>query len=1374
MFYKTIKFNVILITVCILVCPRHTAASAENEPYKQAGALISLADKQWFDHHSTVRIYVSPHYPPFEFQENNSYKGIAVDYLHEVSRRLDIQFQIVSGLDFAQAMEDIKTGSSVDMVLMATPTPERKKNILFTRSYLSFPLVIFTRKDADFISGLRDLSGNIIVVEKGHHIAGWLRRDIPNVRILEVSDTAMALEDLSVGKANAYVGNLAVGSFLIDKKGLTNIKIAAPTQYATDDLSMAVRKDWPELATAINKAFDSMTEDENRAIRQRWLAVRYEYGISVKDITMWVALIAGLSAMIILVIRLVFKHRAEAGLRSEVALRQASEQKVRALLDKTFELIGMLTPEGTIIEINRTALEFAGITRESVVGKPLWETPWWSYSADVMTQLRQAIQAAASGSIMRFQTAHPARDGEMHPVDFSLNPVLDERNNVQYLVAEGYDITARKEDAETIHRLNAELSATLQAIPDLLFELDQNGTYINIWARDQSLLASQKELLLGHTITEMLAPDAAETVMASIIEADQRGSSFGKVIRIDLPGGARWFELSTSKKAIPDQRSGRFIMLSRDISERKQAEEALRISEEKFRKVFLTSADSININRLEDGRYVSINQGFTAMTGYTEDEVIGKTSLELNIWVDPADRQKLVEGLRKHGEVRNYETRFLAKNGRIIVGLMSATIIEIDLVQYNVNITRDITLSKSHEAEIERLNRLYAVLSHVNQTVVRVLSREELFRKVCSILVEFGGLKMAWIGRHDPATHKVTVVAQHGDSTGYLNDICVYADDRPEGCGPTGTALKDGMPFISNDFHNDPRTLPWRKAAALTSWHAAAGFPIHFGNEVCYALTVYAQEKNFFGDREVSLLDEVASTVSFGLDTLENEAKRMENEKRYRMLFESMTTGFALHEVICDKRGMPFDYRFLEVNPAFEKQTGLKASDIIGKTVLEVLPGIERSWIEVYGKVAQSGESASFKNFSAELERHFDIMAYCPQPGRFAAIITDITEKQKLEEQLRQTQKLESVGTLAGGIAHDFNNLLQGAFGYISLAKMTGHDREKSLAALEEAEKALHMSVKLTNQLLTFSKGGRPVKKIISLLPVIENAARFALSGSRTDFRVAANDGLWQVNADDGQISQVIQNIVLNADQAMPGGGRIEITVRNAQAPSQELAKGLDKGKYVQIAIQDTGIGISKQNLGKIFDPYFTTKETGSGLGLATSYSIIKNHNGVIDVKSEVGKGTVFIIYLPAAAVAKRTEKAISAAVTPVRMGRVLVMDDEPVILDVAGKLIRALGHGAAFASQGKEAIEKYLEAKESGQPFDIVILDLTIRGGMGGTETLKKLLEIDSHVKAIVSSGYSNDAAVARHQVHGFKAFLKKPYNIEDLRETLNRLLIS
>ncbi|MBA4373369.1 MAG: hypothetical protein C0402_10990 [Thermodesulfovibrio sp.] len=385
--------------------------------------------------------------------------------------------------------------------------------------------------------------------------------------------------------------------------------------------------------------------------------------------------------------------------------------------------------------------------------------------------------------------------------------------------------------------------------------------------------------------------------------------------------------------------------------------------------------------------------------------------------------------------------------------------------------------------------------------------------------------------------------------------------------------------------------------------------------------------------------------------------------------------------------------------------------------------------------------------------------------------IRDITDRLKMEEQARQTQKMESIGTLAGGIAHDFNNLLQGIFGYLSMARISIRDQDKTMDMIGQAEKALHLSVNLSSQLLTFSKGGRPVKRLISLAPLLDNAVKFALSGSPCAYRMSIEEELWPVLADEGQISQVVQNLALNADQAMPQGGTIEIRARNIEAPQQGLPSLLNKGTYVAVAVQDTGSGISEENLPKIFDPYFTTKEKGSGLGLATSYSIIKNHEGLIDLKSEQGKGTTFTIYIPAVDTCLPEQK-IPEVIVESRSAKILVMDDELLVRNVAGELLQVLGHQVTTAERGEEAIELYKKAKTSGSPFEAIILDLTIRGGMGGTETLKNIIDYDPAVKAIVSSGYSDDTTRADYREQGFIASLSKPYSVEALKEVLHAIL--
>jgi CheY-like chemotaxis protein len=359
---------------------------------------------------------------------------------------------------------------------------------------------------------------------------------------------------------------------------------------------------------------------------------------------------------------------------------------------------------------------------------------------------------------------------------------------------------------------------------------------------------------------------------------------------------------------------------------------------------------------------------------------------------------------------------------------------------------------------------------------------------------------------------------------------------------------------------------------------------------------------------------------------------------------------------------------------------------------------------------------------------------------------------------------------LAGGIAHDFNNSLTVILGNIGLAMLDGKKEPKVQDRLAKAEQACLRAQALSQQLLIFARGGAPIKKIVSIANLLKESAILTLSGSKSRYEVSIPDDLWLVEADTAQISQVISNLLINADQAMPEGGIIKITTENISVKAKSNLP-ISKGKYVKFAIADQGIGISPKYLDKVFDPYFSTKQKGSGLGLATAYSIIKNHSGHIQVESQLGVGTTFYIYLPAAD--KRVPADESETVKPTMgQGKVLVMDDEEMVREVLGGMLSRLGYEVDFASDGSQTIEKFVKAKETIQPFAAVILDLTIPGGMGGKEAIKELLKIDPQVKAIVSSGYSDDPIMADFQKYGFAGVIAKPYKVAELGKVLNKVL--
>ncbi len=379
----------------------------------------------------------------------------------------------------------------------------------------------------------------------------------------------------------------------------------------------------------------------------------------------------------------------------------------------------------------------------------------------------------------------------------------------------------------------------------------------------------------------------------------------------------------------------------------------------------------------------------------------------------------------------------------------------------------------------------------------------------------------------------------------------------------------------------------------------------------------------------------------------------------------------------------------------------------------------------------------------------------------------DITDRKRQEEEHLTMSKLEALGVMAGGIAHDFNNALTAILGNVGLAALISPSAE-GRERLTAAEQGCMQAKALANQLLTFAKGGAPIKKVCSPVDIVQETARLALSGSKSRCEFQVPGDLWMVEVDRSQMGQVISNLLINADQAMPLGGIITIGMENVKLTDQTAP--LPEGKYVRLTIADQGVGIPPEYLGKIFDPYFTTKYQGSGLGLTTVYSIIKQHGGYIAVDSHLGEGTTFQIYLPAA---EAPPELYTDEVPLLREnGRILVMDDEPAVREVAQRLLATMGYEVEGAADGEETIRRYLTAREAGRPFDAVILDLTIPGGLGGQETLERLRALDPDINAIVSSGYADAPIMADFHKYGFRGVAVKPYKIKDLTKVLHDAL--
>ncbi len=559
----------------------------------------------------------------------------------------------------------------------------------------------------------------------------------------------------------------------------------------------------------------------------------------------------------------------------------------------------------------------------------------------------------------------------------------------------------------------------------------------------------------------------------------------------------------------------------------------------------------------------------------------------------------------------------------------------------------------------------------------------------------------------------------------------------------------------------------------VLSLHVAFVFLTKWANRIIVAFLSFFDEAstrsvridpNSFYFKEMARLAEAANRMVEERGRFE----RVISEEKERLTVTLASIGDGV--ITTDTDG-----RIVLLNGAAEQMTGWHSADAAGLPLDAVfrivMERTRKPAVDPVKKVLESGRVEELANSTMLIARdgreliiEDSAAPIRDRDGRIIGVVLvfrDNTQKRQYEEETRRAQRIESLGLLAGGIAHDFNNYLTGILGSISLSRYLVDPGHKMHEVLAKAEQATIRAKHLTGQLLTFAKGGHPVRRPVDIRKVLNECVSFSLAGTAVKADIFFADDLLTLTADEGQLAQLFNNLLLNAVQAMKGSGSVMIRVRNAQGG--ELAGRLGPGQYIAVTVTDTGSGITAEHLPHIFDPYFTTKSDGTGLGLAVAYSILSRHGGVVTVDSTVGQGTTFTIYLPveadAAPVVDRAEEPLKKGT-----GRVLVMDDDELIRQTLGSMLRYLGYDTTLVPDGREAVERYRRAMAEKRPFDLVILDLTVPGGMGGEETIAELKKIDPQVRAVVSTGYSNSPVAAQYERYGFVGFIPKPYNVEDI----------
>ncbi len=886
---------------------------------------------------------------------------------------------------------------------------------------------------------------------------------------------------------------------------------------------------------------------------------------------------------------------------SELAASLAAE-KERLLVTLRSIGDGVITTDtkGEIALMNGVAEQLTGWVVTEAAGRPLFEV-FHIINEQTRAKCENPVEKVLkNGTVVGLanHTALIARDGTEHAIADSGAPIRDAQGNILGVVLVFRDVSEWKQAEELLR----ESEARLRALTDAAFEgvcLSEQGLIIDINDQLTRMFGFTREEVIGKPIRDFVASSDREKVIPTM----QRQTPGAIELHAVRKGGG---EFPVEIRGRTMQTGGRNLRVTTilDISERYMAEQALKESEEKFRRIFEQSSLGKALSD-KNNVFVAVNPAFCAMLGYTEQELLKLTFKDIT-HPDHLTGDAVAVGQLIRGEIPVYKTekRYVKKSGETLYGSLTLSSLRDDrgTHQYSLVILEDITEKKrAEDALVAEKERLAVTLRSIGDAVIAtdVDGRVSLMNKVAEQLT--------------------------------------------------------GVPFAE-----------------------ARGRPLS------------------------------------GVFDIINEDTRQPFESPVeKVLSSGLVVGLANHTVLISKDGREI--------PIADSGAPIRDKDSV-----------------VIGVVL---------------------------------VFRDISEKLKADLALRNTQKLESLGVLAGGIAHDFNNLLSGLFGYLDLAKSSVKKNDKAADYLDKAFSVFGRAKDLTGQLLTFSKGGAPSRKPHSLSPLIRDAVHFALSGSSVRATFDLADDLWLCDVDENQISQVLDNIVINARDAMPMGGEVAITAENVPADG-EIPLELAAGNYVRVSICDQGVGIAKEHLSRIFDPFFTTKQKGSGLGLATSYSIVKRHEGALEAQSGPGMGATFTIYLPAS-----RKAAVPAHVAEQRnsfkgSGRVLVMDDEDVIRDVAQSMLGNMGYAVTVASHGQEAIDEFQSAAQSGKPFDVVILDLTVPGGMGGTATKDQLRKLAPTVKIVASSGYSDDPVIARPRDFAFDASIRKPYNLAELEDVMRAMM--
>ncbi len=957
------------------------------------------------------------------------------------------------------------------------------------------------------------------------------------------------------------------------------------------------------------------------------------------------------------------------------------------------------------------------------------------YSADKllinkMNCLQKATEKLSTGSLKE-RSGFKDYYGEIGSLARSFDNMADSLEQRQ---------KERDEAQESMRVLNEKLIATLDALPDYLFEVNEHGVIYDFRAPQPEKLQVKPELFLGRNIRDILKENAAAIVEEAIRYAVENGAHYGSSYPYETTSGTRWFELSIASKGDTASSERRFIAIAHDITAQKHMQEELRQNETKYREIFNNAF--YGIFRSSFGKkFIDMNKALSDMFGYASpEEMIDSVSDIEELYVNPLDRENMKAELARSGFVKNLVIELKHRDGHHIWGRFNVQTI----LDENKNVTfyegsvEDITKMKQAEDALRQSEERYRMIIDNSYDIIFNLNDKGDFTYLSPSFEKTTG-------------HKISETI----GTQFLDIL--HPDDIQK-CMEAFTDTCSGKLVSGTEYR-------FRYSDGSWHWHNING-------------SIYYDSKGSF-----------VSLTGIAWDVTKRKLAEEELQKKsaeLQLIFNNMINAFVVWESSFDKQGNYVSFRFGQFNDAFTKITGLKYENIRGKDVFDVWPETEQSWVDAYGSVAVTGVPKIFDMYHGPTKKWFHCNAYRPSdsPDHICVIFEDITERKEVEEQrinldrqLQQTQKLESLGVLAGGIAHDFNNILMVITGNADLALMDIPEQSPAASKIENIKKASFRAADLCKQMLAYSGKGRFLVVPINLSDLIndmKNMLEISVS-KKVSLRYYLSKDLPSINADVAQIQQIILNLVINSSEALDEKkGNIVISTSELEYDSQDdsatLSYGeIKDGRCVCLDITDDGCGMDKETVDKIFDPFYTTKFTGRGLGLAAVQGIVRGHNGAIKIFSELDKGTTFKLFFPSiskAAVNFSTSAEDNAGWTG--SGIVLIADDEESVCNICKQMLEKWGFEVLIASDGKEALNVFIEHSDI---ISLVLLDVTMPE-MNGNEVLREIRLINPDMPVIMSSGYDEQEVTSRFEDNNLSGFVQKPYQSDMLRSAIRKAL--